>query len=86
MAKKIFVTKPTVNKKERFCLQCGSNISHRSSKVQFCCSHCKAVYKVLNKLDAEVAIPEEPKKVATEDIDDAASVYYKGETINGKTL
>ena len=85
MAKKIFVTKPTTNKKGRFCLQCGSDISHRTSKVQFCCPHCKAIYKALNKLDLE-AVPEEPKKVVTEDINNAASVYYKGEMINGKTI
>ena len=69
----------TVNKQERFCLHCGADISHRSKGVQFCCSNCKALYKIMQELK-ENDKPKKPRLVTKPEFhNDAASVYYPKE-------
>lgn len=86
MAKRTFIqkSKPQPKSKDRHCLYCGTNISHRSPGVLFCCPHCKALYKEMEKLKANEP-PSKPKLKTTEDFHtDAASVYYQ-EDFNKKS-
>ena len=66
MTKKIYIKKEQsketkrYTKVERYCLQCGINISHRTKDVKFCCPACKALYKQNNDYVKD-AKPEKPK-------------------------
>lgn len=70
MTKKIYIKQDAPKKKkERYCLNCGINISHRSKDVKFCCPACKAQYKQ-NYDYMKDAKPELPKRkmVDTEEL------------------
>lgn len=60
MSKQIIVKAKTDKKAQRYCLNCGINISHRSKDVKFCCPACKAIYKQKDEYTKD-ALPEMPK-------------------------
>lgn len=80
MAKQILIRKQDSKKKDRYCLWCGTNISHRSKDVQFCCPNCKALYKDMQKMkDSEP--PEKPKQKLTKDFFDNPYSAYQSNPI-----